>query len=824
MVAWMHRGFYLSLFLIGKLAFGSTQTILLEKEFLAGKLKTEIHFEDADRFYADRVADIIRNDLASVVNYFQYVPKDVVHFNIVSKFHVTNGNARTFPTDIINLYPYPANNGEHLTIMEDGWKGVVLHEFTHILHLDQTRGGVETLRKVFGTIAKAPPAIAPRWFIEGIAVWSESHFLNKGRLQSDSLKRELATYYKKEGACQTIDCLDNPGEYPGGQLAYWAGAYLLEQVYLFDHQAIKCLVEFNSSSAPFRLNKAFLACTGKKAEEWQADVVATLSALVFQDIVHPLFGSPVEQSGVIQNAQELYRVERNKTSERLVRYDLEDQVAVMKEFSHPLADVSDLFRVIDSETKEEGHQLLVSFNDDPTFRSHNKSWSLLNAETLAEEKSDLFPKREVVYAKAMPEGKFLIVTFENNRWEISVTGEKGPHVLLPKHYGVLGLARKADNLILKYFDHSAQKSEEMILKNDLAGNFKEDEEVQKNSPELLSTYPALHHFIPHYWFLSYGSNSDLSYLGFMTELSDPLSEHTLRLDLHRYFSIEKNAGLLSYAADLDPYYFNLSFDRSYSSTVAYSQWVSVNDSFLGVFGKKYYLKRWLTKLGMIGGYDISDDLFFSNRMSHMGGTFSLIYGANSYDDTLQLFQVDLKVENEWPQNAKNYPTMLLKILKSMRLTSDVVMESRVNFGRFFKSDFKRGVLYGGGENSSFANAEFDYYGLSFGNAYGNTMATGRIKLDYKAASFNSGSGLFPLFAKEFHLIGGAESLKSDKIYFQERLHTQSSLYSYFLGTTLQTIFAYWVPVDISLTYSKLNMSKTNSQNTWSLLIQNQVTW
>ena len=188
----------------------------------------EIHYSEKDLALALRVERIIKEDLIKVINYFEYVPYDVVHFNLDPYLRLTNGNARTFPTNIINLYNFPASNLDHLIVMENWLQGLVLHEFVHITHLDQTRDYLSIGRQIFGTIAKVPVGIVPRWFTEGIAVWGESHLINGGRLNNPLFNKELLIQLKKPNFCKMIDCLDTPGDFPNGQLAYWAGAHFIE--------------------------------------------------------------------------------------------------------------------------------------------------------------------------------------------------------------------------------------------------------------------------------------------------------------------------------------------------------------------------------------------------------------------------------------------------------------------------------------------------------------------------------------------------------------------------------------------------------------------
>ena len=58
----------------------------------------------------------------------------------------------------------------------DDWLRLVLaHEFTHIVHLDRSRGMMTAARCVFGRAPFVMPNLfLPTWQIEGVATWQES--------------------------------------------------------------------------------------------------------------------------------------------------------------------------------------------------------------------------------------------------------------------------------------------------------------------------------------------------------------------------------------------------------------------------------------------------------------------------------------------------------------------------------------------------------------------------------------------------------------------------------------------------------------------------
>lgn len=419
----------------------------------------EIHYSEKDLILALKVERIIKEDLIKVINYFEYVPQDVVHFNIDPYLRLTNGNATPFPTNIINLYNFPANNNEHLIVMENWLQGLVLHEFVHITHLDQTRDYLSVGRHIFGTIAKLPTSIVPRWFTEGIAVWGESHLINGGRLNNPLFNKELLLQFKKNDFCKNIDCLDNPGNYPQGQLSYWAGAHFIEFIENLKPKSIKCLVEYNSKSIPFFLNNAFEACTGDLAQHlfqtFRQNFLANVPsesplASYWGEKISNSFGSDDFQKGVVLDGDRLFKVEHQKKSEALVAYDLLDQINFKNQFDAPISDLSGM---VDPET--ENKMLLVSFNEDPRFRTQNKVWKLIDPDTLLVERTLSFP-HDPSYVIPLGNEQYVTFSYWKNSWQV----EKG-NVLVgrfPSNYNIVLVKKLGEKLLLKINDANGVSS------------------------------------------------------------------------------------------------------------------------------------------------------------------------------------------------------------------------------------------------------------------------------------------------------------------------------------------------------------------------------
>lgn len=393
-----------------------------------GELQTEIHFDERDLEVALKVKKIVTDDLIKVINYFEYVPSQVVHINVDPYMRLTNGNATSFPTSTINLYNFPPNSDDHLIIMEDWLRGLVFHEYTHITHLDQTRGYLHFFRKIFGSVATIPTAVVPRWFTEGIAVWSESHLMNGGRLNNPLFRKELLIQFMRAEYCETIDCLDEPGLYPGGQLSYWAGAHFMEYLEAKKPGTVKCLVEDNSGNVPFNLDRSFAVCVGGEPEdlfrEFRENLINTQAKLTpesenWGEKISNAFGSDDLQKGIALDGNILFKVEKDRKREALVSYDLQDNVNMMiSQFRYPIADIAGVTTVPSTATENDtGKYLIVAFNEDLRFRSDNRTWKLVNTETLLLEAKLPF-KNDPSYVVGLGNNRYLTASFINNKWMI----------------------------------------------------------------------------------------------------------------------------------------------------------------------------------------------------------------------------------------------------------------------------------------------------------------------------------------------------------------------------------------------------------------------
>jgi hypothetical protein len=891
-----------------------------------GELKTEIHYDQKDYAVALRVKKIIETDLIKAVNYFEYVPENTVHFNLDPYMRLTNGNARVFPTDIINLYNFPPSGSEHLIVMEDWLRGLIFHEYIHISHLDQTDDWTELGRRIFGSIAKVPAGIVPRWFAEGIATWGESRLLiRSGRLDNPLFKKELLIQFLRTEYCKTIDCLDAPGVYPGGQLAYWAGSQFLEYVEDQTPGSIKCMVKKNAAKIPFLLNSVFFECTGKNAVNQFDDFKTymdkgqppiTPESEAWGDKISNAFGSDVFQKGIFLDGTHLYKVEQERKSEALVSYDLEENVSMMtSQFSSPISDISDMTTMATEGDDESAKYLIISFTEDPHFRSENRVWKLVNAETLLEEATLPF-YHDPSYVVGLGNNRFLTASFIDNRWIIErqrfdrengkmfdpemlhefdsgtnlvMFKKKGQKIFLKVHVDDTGTLLVSDLSLEKfvnvynskdYFDLPVLTDSFLVTREKISGVnnyylFEIDEAMTKVVssvllPELFNrvtsaeisdnrilvlenrlktkamtkdealsylragqklvatsdllpftiekkemaksdgseeSYPQWYHFKPHYWFIASSSSENISSIGATTMFSDPMDNTVINASVYTFPSISKVGGNLTFvhkfSSVTDLFNMNGFFDRDFSKSSISSVIRETKEGQLG-FAYSVLLKKWTLIPGFYFAGKTSNDFLSDTSTKSVGLNNLTLYQSLSFDDIFQLFYSQVKVQLDDPDKGENFVNAKAKLQTVWRFYERLDLGVKTSWAKLFKTNFHQGVIYGGGSNNVSDQRWHEFYGVPYGDAYGNEIFTFRLYLDFNLWDIYRGKGFVPVFLKELHLIVGRETMYADRILLDKRLIREKAIHGFFAGPRLKVNLFYFVPADIDIIFSSVN--------------------
>jgi hypothetical protein len=203
-------------------------------------------------------------------------PRGRVQVILVDQTSLSNGWATPFPYDAIEITAVPPALESILGNTTDWLELVFTHEYTHILHLDRTRGFMQAVRRVFGRVPLAfPNAFLPTWQVEGIATFEESRSTGQGRLPSGDF-RAIVDLAAAQGRFEPIDRAQRGlTDWPAGSAAYAYGGYFHQ--FLADRygsERLSRLADQTSGRIPFFGAGAFKKVYGRDVEDLWDDFQA----------------------------------------------------------------------------------------------------------------------------------------------------------------------------------------------------------------------------------------------------------------------------------------------------------------------------------------------------------------------------------------------------------------------------------------------------------------------------------------------------------------------------------------------------------------------
>ena len=225
--------------------------------------------EEAQAAQLAALAERVRREFEPVLG----VPRGRVHVILVDQTDVANGWASPTPRDTIEITAAPPSPDDLIGNTTDWLELVFTHEYTHILHLDRTRGFMEGVRRILGRAPAAfPNLFLPTWQLEGLATFEESRMTGAGRVPAGDFRAIVDT----AAASRRFDPVDRAGggldDWPGGQAPYAYGAYFHE--FLADRYGVDRLAKLADATAgrvPFFGAGAFKAVFGESIEQaWGA--------------------------------------------------------------------------------------------------------------------------------------------------------------------------------------------------------------------------------------------------------------------------------------------------------------------------------------------------------------------------------------------------------------------------------------------------------------------------------------------------------------------------------------------------------------------------
>src|SRR5262245_43651156 len=148
------------LFLSRSLAFAGSDPKLIWQSIETPHFR--IYFHQGEYLIAMKAAHVAEEAYARLTPLLDHEPTEVCYIVISDDTDSANGSARVTPYNLITLFA-TAPEGDSLLADYDDWlRGLIYHEYSHIVHLD-TIGGLPKLADAVIGKVWAPNQIEPRW-------------------------------------------------------------------------------------------------------------------------------------------------------------------------------------------------------------------------------------------------------------------------------------------------------------------------------------------------------------------------------------------------------------------------------------------------------------------------------------------------------------------------------------------------------------------------------------------------------------------------------------------------------------------------------------
>ncbi|HCF56905.1 MAG TPA: hypothetical protein DFS52_02775, partial [Myxococcales bacterium] len=244
-----------------------------------------LHYHDGLGPLAQRAARAAEAAHRRLVPMLGHRPGGKVDLVLSDETDSANGSANAFLRPVIHLLAVPPDDRSELNDFEDYLWNLVIHEYAHILHLDQVGGVPALVNALFGKVW-TPNSFQPKWIIEGVAIWAESALSGGGRARSSLYDMYLRTQVL-EGGLRGIDgASGSPTVWPRGGTGYLYGARFLDWVRTRHGAAVFAQISRNYGAQliPYGINLTAREELGSSwltlFEQWRAEYTAEVAASV----------------------------------------------------------------------------------------------------------------------------------------------------------------------------------------------------------------------------------------------------------------------------------------------------------------------------------------------------------------------------------------------------------------------------------------------------------------------------------------------------------------------------------------------------------------
>lgn len=236
-----------------------------------------ITFYDGEREAAEHIADLVEQIHDGLADAVGWAPKEKTEILLVDTSEAANGSASAVPYNAIRLILTAPEDMSPLGDVDDWYRELTTHEYTHILHIDHLHGIPAIVNALLGKTL-VPNQYQPRWILEGLATYHETARTSGGRLRNPMWNMFLRADVR-EGNVATIDQMSHfVRRYPQGNLAYLYGSSFIQFIAeTYGEGALRKMAhEYGAGVIPWGINRAIRRATGQTFNDMYPAWIASL--------------------------------------------------------------------------------------------------------------------------------------------------------------------------------------------------------------------------------------------------------------------------------------------------------------------------------------------------------------------------------------------------------------------------------------------------------------------------------------------------------------------------------------------------------------------
>jgi hypothetical protein len=257
-----------------------------------------IHFRPEHRTLATQAAAEAERAYALLAGEL-HAPRGIVDMMLADDVDAANGFASTYPSNRITILLVPPVTDPGLRDYDSWQRLVIVHELTHVFHLDRTRRWWRVLQSVFGRLPGTfPNQYQPSWVTEGLATYYESRFTGAGRAGGGFHHQIVAADRLHGSARSPWDALYFT-RWPGGFAPYAYGSRFWEFLSTRGDTVVPRFVEKSAGQLiPFRVGRPLRLAGADLQRAWRDAVVSTTLGSSPPGVSRPLIAGRLQSQPV----------------------------------------------------------------------------------------------------------------------------------------------------------------------------------------------------------------------------------------------------------------------------------------------------------------------------------------------------------------------------------------------------------------------------------------------------------------------------------------------------------------------------------------------